>query len=52
MGNTLYKEYNIIAKKFVEFMGRENENTRRLNGFTGISGKIFKINLIIKLTIK
>ncbi|CAK5102459.1 unnamed protein product [Meloidogyne enterolobii] len=42
VGNTLYKEYNIIAKKFVEFMGRENENTRRLNGFTGISGKIFK----------
>uniref|UniRef100_A0A1I8BTQ5 RGS domain-containing protein n=1 Tax=Meloidogyne hapla TaxID=6305 RepID=A0A1I8BTQ5_MELHA len=36
---TLYKEYNIIAKKFVEFMGRENENDRRLNGFTGITDR-------------
>nr|CAD2134183.1 unnamed protein product [Meloidogyne enterolobii] len=46
VGNTLYKEYNIIAKKFVEFMGRENENTRRLNGFTGIS--VMCTNLLLK----
>ncbi|KAF7635466.1 ZnMc domain-containing protein [Meloidogyne graminicola] len=46
VGNTLYKEYNIIAKKFIEFMGSENETIKRLNGFNGIT--VICTNLLLK----